>query len=238
MNNTPETREPIPTMIVPTLNGHKRLGKMIDSIDYPVNELLIIDNGASKGATWDLCHIYDNPNVYKTHTISLPNNLGVAASWNLGIKLTPFSEYWAIVNDDVIFEPGALGVLAAASGSDNLAFADCPQPWSAFTLGEGVVRIVGLFDEVFYPAYFEDTDYKRRVIERLGNDALVYTDAQIEHSNSSTIAADPSYSLANEKSYRNNADSYRVKTVTNNFGLIGWDMTARRENEWRSNGPR
>lgn len=233
MTNTPELPEPIPTLIVPTLNGHKRLANMIDSIDYPVNELIIIDNGASKGATWDLCHIYDNPMVYKTHTISLPSNLGVAASWNLGIKLTPWSEYWCIVNDDVTFEPGALGVLAAASGSENLAFVDCPQPWSAFTLGEGVVDAVGLFDEIFYPAYFEDNDYQRRVCEHMGDDAFVHTPAQIQHNNSSTIYSDPALMAANNnKSFPNNADSYRVKKATNNFGVIGWQLHRRRANNW------
>jgi GT2 family glycosyltransferase len=232
-------REPIPTLIVPTLNGHKRLGKMIDSIDYPVNELLIIDNGASRGATWDLMHIYDNPNVYKTHTISLPNNLGVAASWNLGIKLTPWSEYWLIVNDDVTFEPGALDVLVAASGANTLAFCDSPQPWSAFTIGEGVVDAVGLFDEIFYPAYFEDTDYERRVQAYEGSGVIVRTSARIQHRNSSTIGNDPALMAANVKTYSNNSDSFNCKAVMNDFGIVGWKLSRRRENEWRTpNGPR
>lgn len=224
--------EPIPTMIVPTLNGHKRLSKMIDSIDYPINDLIIIDNGASNRGAFELMHIYDNANVNTTHTITLPSNLGVAASWNLGIKLTPWSQFWCIVNDDVIFEPGALELLKQASDSDNLAFVDSPQPWSAFTIGEGIVDAVGLFDEVFYPAYFEDTDYKARVKEILGDEALVHTTARIEHFNSSTIGTDPALMAANHETYRNNAVSFQVKQHANNFGVIGWQLGRRRENEW------
>ena len=228
--------EPIPTLIVPTLNGHKRLSNMIDSIDYPVNDLIIIDNGHSNRGAFELMHIYNNDNVYKTHTISLPSNLGVAASWNLGIKLTPFSEYWCIVNDDVIFEPGALELLAASSGGGNLALPDSPQPFSAFTIGEDVVDAVGLFDEIFYPAYFEDTDYKRRVINKLGDGALVHTSARIEHFNSSTIGSDAALMAANHDTYPNNSDSFNCKAVMNDFGSVGWQLGRRRENDWGSHG--
>ena len=231
--------EPIPTLIVPTLNGHKRLSNMIDSIDYPVNDLIIIDNGHSKRGAFELMHIYNNANVYKTHTISLPSNLGVAASWNLGIKVTPWSEYWCIVNDDVIFEPGALQVLAQSSTSNHLAFPDSPQQWSAFTIGEGVVESVGLFDEIFYPAYFEDTDYKARVKEILGDESMVHTSARIEHFNSSTIRTDPVLMTANLETYRTNSVSHQVKQHLNNFGVIGWQLGRRRENEWGTpNGSR
>ena len=228
--------EPIPTLIVPTLNGHKRLSNMIDSIDYPVNDLIIIDNGHSNRGAFELMHIYNNDNVYKTHTISLPSNLGVAASWNLGIKLTPFSEYWCIVNDDVTFEPGALELLAASSGGGNLALPDSPQPFSAFTIGEDVVDAVGLFDEIFYPAYFEDTDYKRRVQAHMGSGPFVYTQARINHRNSSTIGSDAALMAANHDTYRNNSDSFNCKAVLNDFGTVGWQLGRRRENDWGSHG--
>jgi len=228
--------EPIPTLIVPTLNGHKRLSNMIDSIDYPVNDLIIIDNGHSNRGAFELMHIYKNDNVYKTHTISLPSNLGVAASWNLGIKVTPWSEYWCIVNDDVIFEPGALELLAASSGGGNLALPDSPQPFSAFTIGEGVVEFVGLFDEIFYPAYFEDTDYKRRVQAHMGSEAFVYTQARINHHNSSTIGSDAALMAANRKTYRLNAEEFDAKSHANNFNVVGWELDVRRENDWKTNG--
>lgn len=221
---------------MPTLNGHKRLANMIDSIDHAVGNLIIIDNGASKGSTWDFDHIYGNPNVRKTHTISLPSNLGVAASWNLGIKLTPFSEYWCIVNDDVTFEPGALELLAASSGGGKLALPDSPQPFSAFTIGESVIDAVGLFDEIFYPAYFEDTDYKRRALAHMGSEAFVHTQARINHHNSSTIGSDSAFMAANFDTFKNNSDSYQHKTAMNDFGVMGWQLGRRRENDWKTNG--
>jgi len=224
--------EPIPTIIVPTLNGHKRLAYMIESIDYHVNDLLIIDNGHSDRGAYDLMCIYHNPMIHKTHTISLPSNLGVAASWNLGIKLFPWSEYWCIVNDDVIFEPGALELLELASSSHRIALASSPQPWSAFTIGESVVEQVGLFDEAFYPAYFEDTDYTRRAASILGADVFVHSAAQINHKNSSTIGSDPVLAAANMRTYITNLETYNCKSETTPESVIGWNLSGRRANDW------
>ena len=36
------------------------------------------------------------------------HNLGVAASWNLGIKATPLADWWLICNSDIKFGPGDL----------------------------------------------------------------------------------------------------------------------------------
>jgi GT2 family glycosyltransferase len=48
----------------------------------------------------------------------------------------------------------------------------------------GVIRQVGLFDEGFYPAYFEDLDYARRMA-RLGLEPVM--GPETEHANSSTL---------------------------------------------------
>lgn len=227
--------EPIPTMIVPTLNGHKRLANLIDSVDYPVNDLLIIDNGHSNRGTYELMHIYENPMIYKTHTISLPSNLGVAASWNLGIKVFAWSEYWCIVNDDVTFEPGALQLLELASSDGRIALANSPEPWCAFTLGESVVDQVGLFDEAFYPAYFEDNDYLRRATSILGDDVVNHSAARVEHDNSSTIRSG-GLNVENARTFANNAQTFSAKKESGDLGVIGWTVGGRRLNDWGSHG--
>ncbi len=89
----------IPALIVPVLTRHSLLDRMIASINYPVKDLVIIDNGARNHdwtPTW-------NNWVHKTHHIKLPSNFGVAGSWNLGIKSLPFSDYWLVANFDVEF---------------------------------------------------------------------------------------------------------------------------------------
>jgi len=220
--------EPIPTMIVPTLNGHKRLAYMIESIDYHVNDLLIIDNGHSDRGAYDLMCIYHNPMIHKTHTISLPSNLGVAASWNLGIKLFPWSEYWCIVNDDVVFEPGALaGFSALAEGGNNIVLANANARWCAFTIGEKVVDAVGLFPERYFPAYFEDSAMERRLLRLMPEDTIK-TGPRVEHANSSTIGSDPLLAQANARTFLLNMDIFDA----DNDDEINWSIKTRRLHDW------
>jgi hypothetical protein len=38
-----------------------------------------------------------------------------------------------------------------------------PFNWSVFAINRACIQTVGFFDEEFFPAYFEDNDYHRRV---------------------------------------------------------------------------
>ena len=224
-------QEPIPTLIVPTLNGHKRLAKLIDSIDYPVNDLIIIDNGHSQRAAFELAHIYDNPHVFQVHTVRLPSNLGVAASWNLGIKLTPRSEYWFVVNDDVEFPPGAMAQFAAeAEAHGGVCLSSDSSRWCAFTIGQKVVETVGLFDEAFYPAYYEDVDYTRRIESILGSDVISSPGVEVLHSGSATISG--GYMVQNGRTFDANRLVYENKVKTDTHDTVGWSLAARRANDW------
>ena len=80
----------IPCMIVPILKGPHILRQMLDTIDYPIKKLIIIDNGDALRyqGPWPVDH------VQSTKVIKMPANLGVAGSWNLGIKAAPFAPWW------------------------------------------------------------------------------------------------------------------------------------------------
>jgi hypothetical protein len=82
----------IPNLIVPVLNRYDLLDRMIASIDYPVGHLLIVDNGASWVMEDMQIHVPDC--VEMTTYLPMPANLGVAASWNLGIKSFPYADRW------------------------------------------------------------------------------------------------------------------------------------------------
>ena len=230
--------QPIPTMIVPTLNGAQRLSKLLASIDYPVEQLIIINNDARRWSVqmWVLDAFLENQNIGDMDVIDLPSNLGVAASWNLGIKVAPFSDYWCIVNDDVTFEPGSLAILAADSSSDHVTVSDCPQLFSAFCVGERVVERVGLFDEAYYPAYFEDTEFKRRADHLMGFGVLVYSEAKVFHNNSSTICSDSALAVHNHRTYSANSAVYESKVEQHDYSVSGWSLAIRRRNDWGGDG--
>ncbi len=137
----------IPCMIVPILVGPDILHRMLDTIDYPIRKLIIIDNGDALRETsgWPVEH------VQSTKVIKMPANLGVAGSWNLGVKAAPFAPWWLIVNFDVEWPAGSLRMFAEQAG-EGVLLVDSPQPYCAFAIGEDAVQRVGLFDEGFHPS--------------------------------------------------------------------------------------
>jgi len=215
----------LPNLIVPVLNRYDLLDRMLASIDYPVYELLIVDNGG------ELDRIRDNENLINVNILNMPSNLGVAASWNLGIKLLPHHDRWFFASNDMFYMPGALEKLSEARRQD-ITLSDMFPFWHTFALGEEVVRRVGLFDEALYPAYFEDNDYERRA-KHLGVD-IRSVSIPTGHDNSSTIGADRGLREKNAVSYQNNAIYYSNKMAQQNYCQGAWSLKRRRENAWDS----
>jgi len=213
----------LPNLIVPVLNRYDLLDRMLGSIDYPVYELLIVDNGG------DLERIRYNENVINVHIVNLPSNLGVAASWNLGIKLFPHDDRWFFASNDMVYLPGALERLSGAR-RDEITLSDMFPFWHTFCVGEEVVRRVGLFDEALYPAYFEDNDYQRRAVHK--NVHIRSVSIPTQHENSSTIGADRGLREKNAVSFQNNAIYYNNKMAKNDYGQGVWSLDRRRRNAW------
>jgi GT2 family glycosyltransferase len=197
---------------------------MLNSVDVPVDHLLIIDNGASHqtALTLDL-----GDNFKKVTHLPMPANLGVSGSWNLGIKSFPYAQRWFIVSNDVVFEPGALEKLSQARRDEITLTGDAPH-WQAFALGDEAVADIGLFDESLFPAYFEDNDYSRRA-EFVGVNIRLL-DIKIRHDNSSTIKA--GYMEKNAVTYSRNEKHYQSKMDSNDYSAGGWSLDIRRENGW------
>jgi hypothetical protein len=95
--------------------------------------------------------------------LRMPCNFGVAASWNLAVRMGHRDGWVMVVSDDVTFPAGALAGFVEKSGEDRLVVSGTWPHWCAFTIGMRVVQKVGMFDEGYYPAYFEDTEYERRM---------------------------------------------------------------------------
>lgn len=184
----------IPWLVVPTLTRHDLLQLMLESVDVPVEHLVVIDNGGTlEGAGTDLAADF--------RVLRMPTNLGVAASWNLACRLAYRAPWVLIASDDVTWPPGALGGFAAAAGEDRVVLSGTWPHWCAFALGMGVVHRVGLFDEGYFPAYFEDTDYRRR-LDRAGVEVVM--GPEVGHRNSSTLRGGD-FAAANDRSYAANS---------------------------------
>lgn len=205
-------------LIVPTLNQTHGFLDLVSSVDRDDMRVLAIDNG--RQGLRDLV-------ASNVHVVELPSNLGVASSWNLGVKSLPFESVWFFASDDVTFAPGALNMIVEAAKTDNVVLSSEWPHWQWFAIGQDVVERVGLFDEAFHPANFEDDDYLRRC-EHAGVD-VVMIDASHQHLRHATVFS-PEFAHRKESTYSVNETYYRAKIEVRDFSEGGWVLNRRRLN--------
>ena len=161
----------IPVIGIPIVNGVHWLERLIKSIDYPVDNVFIINNNGRNNITKELNKLnnINNKFIKKLHITHLPTNIGVATAWNLIIKSYLMEPYWVIANHDVAFTPGLLEEIAQEAINKDITMI---HPHAAnynlgsydlFVITEKGVRDIGLFDENLYPAYGEDCDFIMRI---------------------------------------------------------------------------
>lgn len=164
-------RRSIPVMGIPIVNGVHWLKRLIESIDFPIENLLIINNNGKGEIDKDINKLkkVKHKFIKKLHILDMPSNLGVAASWNLIIKSFLMQPYWIICSHDISFQPGLLDEMYDKAECDytDLIFGSSGDfgdgSYDLFLIKENVIKNIGLFDENFYPAYCEDIDYIMRL---------------------------------------------------------------------------
>jgi GT2 family glycosyltransferase len=137
---------------IPTLNRYDLLDKCIKSIwngSLVPNLIIIVDNGNG----------YETK--YSNVQVNRPDrNLGVAASWNF-LHAISQSHTLIISNDDIIFGNDSLKVILDTDGE--LVVPNGDIGWACFKQSHDLWRKIGPYDEKFWPAYFEDNDYRYRM---------------------------------------------------------------------------
>lgn len=213
----------IPVLGFCTLKRFDLAERLLASIDYPVEHLVIVDNSGTQ--SWKP----SKPELVKNlWLIQVPFGLGLVGAWNLIVKSTPYAPYWVLVNDDAWFEAGSLEKIASEVDTQALNFLDIVPQWSAVVFGEGMVEKVGLYDERFYPLYFDDNDLERRV-DHAGIDKKSIQ-AKVHHENSSTLNS--GFEQVNNISYKNNNYLYNWKEEVQDYTQGEWSLAIRRANRW------
>ena len=165
-------RKSIPVIGVPVVNGVHWVQRLMLSVDYPVDNLFIINNNGRGEINEELDKLktISNKFIKNIHITHLPSNLGVPAAWNLIIKSFLMEPYWIISNHDVAFSPGLLEEFSNMAQDKQISMIH-PRAgvfgvgtYDLFAITEIGVKTIGLFDENLYPAYGEDTDYIMRVL--------------------------------------------------------------------------
>ena len=216
----------IPVIAIPILNRYDLLDASLDAVDFPIGEILVINNGLEiyRSRRKDL----------NVRILNLPSNLGIAGSWNLAIKLYPHENFWVFASADTIWKPGGLEKLFNASGKSRLVTTH--RGFCAFSLGEDLERGVGLFDEYFYPYLFEDSDYAERVriYNNNNNVEMVDIDNVFDKNigDGTTVSSDQKIKEKYAETSQKNK-SYFDSKMSQNFRKTGeWNIDVRRSQEW------
>lgn len=213
----------IPVLGFLTYSRFDLADRLLESIDYPVEHLVIVDNSGKREYQPEKPELVEN-----LWLVQLPHGLGYSGGLNLIVKTTPFAPYWLLVNDDTVFQSGALQKISEQVDTDAINFLSIMPKWSGFVLGEGAVFKAGLFDERFHPIYFEDNDYERRLMQ--AGVKAKFINAELAHDNSSTLNS--GFHSQNDKTFHANQRLFQSKVAANDFTAGEWDLGIRRVNAW------
>lgn len=131
------------------------------------------------------------------------SNPGAAGGTNIGLRAiaeesATEASWGMIVNSDIEFHKGSLArqaqrMRAALAHQPRLGVAFLNlhplATWSAYAATRAMVCDVGLQDENFYPAYFEDDDYAKR-LRLSGWEAVQFKDVSVAHGEQRDGSAD------------------------------------------------
>lgn len=141
------------------------LRRLAASCDFPVKYKVAFNNG--------------NPGALQAFEESHPDwivkdspvgNRGVAGNWNDCAKWFSSEPYWMLMNEDAYFLPDQLRqfcVCAAENSAAPLIFCNDTNAFYCFIWTHVGRAMIGDFDENFWPAYYEDCDYRVRMRQLL-----------------------------------------------------------------------
>ena len=220
----------IDVVIIPVLNRYDLLERCIESLE-DVETLIVIDNGDGL-PDYFLDTIQMRMIAKHRYLWKMPENLGVATSWNLGIKATPHATGWLLLNSDAHFDAMAFHTMANDTERADVVQAGVP-PWCCTWISASAIRRVGLFCERFHPAYMEDVDWERRA-KMLGV-TFATSDAVVHHDNSSTIASDPVKAQRNAETHAANHALYEYRWSRSGGNVpadMEWSLATRLQQSW------
>jgi GT2 family glycosyltransferase len=196
---------------VPTLNRWDLCQKMLRSAcsgTLVPDLFVVVDNGQQVQSTEALQSVESSDRDLGITSWSLQlgdesvivespdRNLGVGPSWNfLATKyLKKPDDRLLVCGDDTLLSSGLVAQLVKTmdeSGADFVfpdpALSTMPQMFSCFMVRQSLFEKVGYFDERFWPAYFEDNDFHRRM--KIAGATEAVAPCGYEHANSSTMKA-------------------------------------------------
>ena len=143
---------------IPTLNrSDLLLPTLIKYVteDFKDIEIHIIDNGKQ-----DLTFLNIIPNVFLYEE---DKNIGVAGSWNKLCKIIFEKHNHALILNDDVYLGYNTDTVNSVINKYEYSLVQSYVSWSVILMSKYMYDYIGDFDETFYPAYYEDSDYLYRM---------------------------------------------------------------------------
>ena len=161
---------PIPVIGVLCYYCGDLLVRLVESIDHPVEKLVVVCNGVDDSVAQGCERIrvlFPDVVVYNpAYDQPRPVNLGCAGGWNWILR-NHMTDWVFLVGSDMQFKAGDLNRIAGyydrhKHDSPPIGKVDTNYGWHANGITRAGLEAMGYLDENFYPAYVEDVDYDYR----------------------------------------------------------------------------
>ncbi len=201
---------------VPVLVGGHKLFEHFQTIDVPLKRYYIVDNSMGRDSEVEnaIDAICDYKPDHIQEVVVVQNNLnaGYPGSVNQIIRDNTDCKHWIVCGYDWHPVPGQWKrVLNKAASVPFGAFlgntpTDC---MCGFLWTPQLLAKVGYLDENFFPGYFEDNDYRYRIIQSGASvDAIPL---QANHDRSSTLNSSVEFQKRNQYTFQKNYKYYVEK---------------------------
>lgn len=202
----------LPLLGIPIVNGADRLEALLATVDVPVDTLALVDHSSGSGPVRLLLDRLERdglPGVGRVKVARPFGNAGVARAWNSILQSFPTAAYALIANHDVKFAPGVLAHVIKHvdhTQAQWIPLLSRPASFSAFVITPQVWNRIGLFDESFVPAYWEDTDYRDRLeahpeIQRIEHGPWLERMDELNCDQSASLHDDKKLAVTNERTF-------------------------------------
>jgi len=202
---------------IPYFNRYDLLEKNISSLKNK-GDIMIINNSINNQSNYDALRFLSNIAI-----VDQTMNIGVSASWNLILKYAIKYKYKhvLITSTDVEHKEGNIELALEDFERSKDCFLGHIEDYNSFYIDPKIVDIVGWFDENYYPAYCEDTDYTYRIyLAGLYKKPLIVGENPPIHLRSQTVLSDKSLFPKFQYTYDYNKIYFKKKWGVWDFNMI------------------
>jgi hypothetical protein len=198
---------------VPVMVQGEKLVRHFRTIDVPVKRYYILDNSMGLDPSIDdaielICN--SKPDHIEEIVVVMNNqNAGYPGSVNQIIRDNTDCDHWIVTGFDWWVAASQYQRLLHLPFKDGVFLGQGLDDMCGFIFTPSLIEKVGLLDENFFPGYYEDNDYKRRI--QLANAEVVHCPLFNTHDRSSTLNSSTKFKKKNQYTFHKNCEYYVEK---------------------------